>query len=121
VNTTISHGDVSIDETIYFVEILVTPLLGKPAISKLNLIRFVNELNLGHSLDKASCVKAFPSLFKGLGLMNSEVSISLNTNVEPFVQSVPRRVAAARKKPLQGELRRMEDLGVIEKIEEPTE
>ena len=37
------------------------------------------------------------------------------------MQSVPRRVAAARKQPLKEELTRMEKLGVIEKIERPTE
>lgn len=39
----------------------------------------------------------------------------------PFIQTVPRRVAAARKEPLWLELERMKRLGVIEKVEELTE
>ena len=53
--------------------------------------------------------------------MDTQVRIVINSGVEPFVQSVPRRVAAARKQPLKEELTRMEKLGVIEKIERPTE
>ena len=36
----------SVRETVYFVDGLVTPLLGKPAISKLDLIRFLDDVSL---------------------------------------------------------------------------
>ena len=41
--------------------------------------------------------------------------------MEPFKQSVSRRVAAAKKQPLKEELIQMETLGVIEQIKEPAE
>lgn len=107
-----------VTDTLYLVDGLVEPLLGKPAIAKLELLKFVGEL--------AECsgfgwFAQFPKLFEGLGSMESEVRITLERGVAPFAQSVPRRVAAARKKPLREELSRMERLGVISKIEEPTD
>ena len=104
-----------IKETVYLVEGLVTPLLGKPAISKLGLINFVQEI-------EGSCpwFIEYPKVFEGLGSMKNEVTIRLKKDVSPFVQAVPRRIAAARKQPLRMELDRMEKLGVIERIEKPT-
>jgi len=91
-------------------------LLGKPAIANLGLINFASVID-----DNADWLSRYSSLFQGLGTMDGEVKIVLDDKVEPFVQSVPRRVAAARRQPLQEELSRMEALGVIEKIESPTE
>ena len=110
------RNDTQIDETVYLVEGLVTPLLGKPAISKLGLIQFIHEV-------EGSCpwFSDFPEVFKCLGNMKNEVNITLKEEHTPFVQSVPRRIAAARKKHLKLELERMERLGVIKKIEKPTE
>lgn len=103
-------------ETIYLVENLVTPLLGKPALAKLKLIEFTDSITSTDSWrDK------FPQLFKGLGTMKSSVKIKLKDDHKPFAQAVPRKVAAARREPLRRELLRMEEMGVIEKIESPTE
>ena len=83
-----------VDETIYLVEGLVTPLLGKPAIAKLGLIEFIHEV-------EGSCpwYSKFPKVFEGLGAMKTEVNIVLKGDVVPFAQAVPRRIAAARKHP----------------------
>lgn len=115
---TLKIQDKMVEDTIYIVNGLVEPLLGKPAISGLGLIQFIDEVN-----DKSAhnWCSEFPKLFQGLGEMGSEVRISLQSQVKPFTQSVPRRVPAARKKPLLDELCRMEKLGVIQKIEEPTD
>ena len=102
-------------ETVYLVENLVTPLLGKPAIAKLKLIEFTDAISVD------SWKSRFPELFTGLGTMKSAVKIKLKADHVPFAQAVPRRVAAARREPLRKELKRMEAMGVIEKIETPTE
>ena len=52
--------------------------------------------------------------------MGTEVKIQIKEDAVPFVQTVPCRVAVARRKPLQEELFRMERLGVIEKVKDPT-
>ena len=53
--------------------------------------------------------------------MGTQVRIVIDSGVEPFVQSVPRRVAAAKKQKLKKEFIQLEKLGVIEKIERSTE
>ena len=53
--------------------------------------------------------------------MSTEVKIQIKEDALPFVQVVPRCIAAARKQPLYEELRQMEKLGVIEQVERPTE
>ena len=70
------HAEVSLQldarevkDTVFFVENLVTPLLGKPAISKLKLIDFADTVN---SLDWRM---KFPKLFTGLGTMKRSVKI----------------------------------------------
>lgn len=92
----------------------MTPLLGKPAIAKLGLIQFVQEVVPVNG----DWIHKYPTLFQGLGLMANEVKI---IEVEPCVQSVPRRVGVTGKPALKEELQRMENLGVIKKNEQPTE
>jgi len=111
----LSVGNRKFQETVYLVEGLVTPLLGKPAIAGLDLIRFIDDVNCG-----IQWKSLYPKLFSGLGTMSTKVKINLKEEVEPFVQSTPRRIAAARKQPLKEELGRMVKMGVIKKIEEPT-
>lgn len=88
---------------------MAVPLLGKPAISKLKLIEFNDEIATENWKEK------FPKLFTGLGTMDSSVRITTSDEAIPFAQAVPRRVAAARREPLRQELIRMEKMGVIEK------
>ena len=71
--------------------------------------------------DKTDLILKFPDLFTGLGSMEDKVKIVLEDDAIPFTQSIPRRVAAAQKQPLLEELNWMERLGVIAKVEEPTE
>ena len=53
--------------------------------------------------------------------MPSEVKVTLDPKVTPYAQAVPRRVPAARKAQLLTELQRIEKMGGIEKVEEPTD
>ena len=106
-----------IEEWVYVIKNLKRPLLGKPTIKKLKLLQFIDSVDD----DTIGWEKEFPKLFTGLGCMPSEVKITLDPNVTPYAQAVPRRVPAARKAPLFTELQRMEKMGVIEKVEEPTD
>ena len=112
----LSYSDRVYIDTVYVIEDLVTPLLGKPALSGLQVITFVGEI-----VSKQEWTTKFPKLFTGLGSMDTEVKIELREGATPYCQSIPRRVAAARRKPMLEELRRMEKLGVIQKVEGPTE
>ena len=113
---TISTNSKSVQAKLYVVENLVTPLLGKPAIYKLGLLNSIGKIQV--DTDWRS---EFPKLFRTLGTMESEARIIIDGEVIPYAQSVPRSVAAARRYPLLDELRRVESLGLIEKVEEPTD
>ena len=63
----------------------------------------------------------FPSLFQGLGKLEGEYTIQLQDGAKPFVLSTPHRVAIPLFEPVKQELQRMENLGVIAKVEQPTE
>lgn len=45
-----------------------------------------------------------------IGEMKTAVKVSIQDHVKPVVQSVPRRVAAARREPVRKELARIEQL-----------
>ena len=103
-------------DIIYVVDGLVTPLLGKPALSKLQVIHFVDEVK-----SKSDWTAQYPKLFSGLGEIGTDVKLDLREGVAPYCQAVPRQVAAARRKPMKDELERMVKLGVIKRVEGPTE
>ena len=109
--------DKVVEEWVYVIKNLKRPLLGKPTIKKLKLLEFIESVED----ESPGWVKEFPRLFSGLGCMPSEVKVTLDPSVTPFAQAVPRRVPAARKAPLLAELQRMEKMGVIVKVEQPTD
>lgn len=113
----LQKGDKIVEEWVYVINNLKRPLLGKPTIKKLNLLQFIDEVDA----DATVCEKEFPKLFTGLGSMPHEVNVTLDPKVTPFAKAVPRTVPAARKGLLFTELQRMERMGVVEKIEEPTD
>ena len=63
----------------------------------------------------------FPNLFTGLGKLKDNYQIKLKSDAKPYTLQVPRRVALPLLPKVKAELHRMETLGVISKIEEPTE
>ena len=83
-------------ESIYIVEHLQTPLLGRQAITRLvlQLILISQRLNAveEQSLAGVDPVKEFPSLFRGLGKLGGEHTIQLKENATPYTLSTSRRV-----------------------------
>ena len=63
----------------------------------------------------------FPSLFKGLGKLQGDYKIELLDDVEPYSLSTPQRVAIPLLKSVRQELDRMEQSGVIARVNQPTE
>ena len=62
----------------------------------------------------------YPTLFKGLGIMEPEHHIKLNVNITPVVHP-PRKIPVGLRDQLKKELDSMEETGVIRKVDEPTE
>ena len=108
------------DEEIYVVKGLHKPLLGRPAIDKLRLVSRVSSINHANQ-SPMDPMEKFPNLFKGLGKLQGDYKIQLKEGAKPYALSTPRRVAIPLMKPVEQELQRMEALGVIAKVQEPTE
>ncbi len=105
------------EEEVYVVRGLHKPLLGRPAIDKLSLVSRISSVDQSNQtpMDK------FPNLFKGLGKLQGDYTIQLKEGAKPYALSTPRPVAIPLTKPVRQELQRMEALGVIAKVQEPTE
>ena len=113
---TISSDNKSVQEDIYVVRGLTRCLLGRPTIEKLELVKRVNEVFMPEIVKQN-----FPKLFEGLGKLDGQYSIKLKDDAKPFALTVPRRVSTPLMSQVKTELDRMEETGVISKINEPTE
>ena len=107
-----------VEQVIFVVKELRRHLLGRPAIETLDL---AVRIGIVKGEERQSPINQFPSLFQGLGKLEGEYSIKLQEGAEPFTLTVPRRVAIPLMKQVKDELQRMEQLGVIARVSEPTE
>ena len=101
---------------VYVVKELAKPLLGQPAIEQLHLLS-----RIGGVSGQLNPVTQFPALFEGLGKLEGPYTIQLKEGAKPFALSTPRRIAVPLLPAVKRELQRMEKLGVIRKIDDPTE
>ncbi len=69
---------------------------------------------------KEDMISRFSECFRGMGLFPGEYHIELKADAEPVIHP-PRRVPFALHNKLENELKRMLDLDVIEKVDEPTD
>ena len=101
---------------------LKEPLLGRPAINALNLVQKVEIIQAEERSETEDQVKStYPKLFKGLGELDGEFSIKLKPDSTPFALTTPRRVATPLLNKVKAELERMENMGVVSKVDVPTE
>ena len=99
----------------YVIRNLKRPLLGRPAIEALKIVSLVEPVS------ESNIAKQFPRLFKRLGKMEGYYEIRLKDDVKPFALSTPRGVALPLLSKVKAELQQMENIGVITKIDEPTD
>ena len=112
----IKKGRNSSKRPIYVVKDLHTNLLSLSAITALKLVRRVNS-----SSTEPMWTKLYPKLFTGLGVMGESYTIKLKEGAVPYSLHVPRNVPIPQRPQVKTELERMESLGVISKVEHPTE
>ena len=114
---TLTVNQNSANQTIFVVKDLRSNLLGLPAILALNLVTRVTEV----SEDYSSIVqKKYPRVFTGLGTMQGVYTIKLHANAQPRAIYVARNVPIPLREKVHVELSRMEKLGVISRVDEPT-
>ena len=96
-------------------------ILGLPSCRKLNLV----TLNCAVSehpppLNSKEDLRLYPDCFKGIGKFRETFHITLDPAVTPVVHA-PRRCPIHIKDDVRNEINQMVELGVIEKVEEPTD
>ena len=112
----ISYKGKSINHPVFVVAGLKTNLLGLPAITSLNLAARINNLDAL----KDEVLDQFPSVFQGLGTLGEEYEIQLKSDAKPFSLFTARNVPLPLRKKVLQELDRMEHIGVISKVDQPT-
>ncbi|KAI2645074.1 Retrovirus-related Pol polyprotein [Labeo rohita] len=88
---------------------------GRPAITKLGLVTRVDDISI-HTLQER-----YPKLCSGLGLILRPYTIKLSPGAVPFSLKTPRRIPLLLMPKVENEQQRMKHLGVISRVEEPTE
>lgn len=112
---TVTTGHRSARDTIYVVDGLVEPLLGKSLIKQLDLIKFTAAVQ-----EEGTWRVKYAKLFKGLGCLKQEYTIQVDNEQTPYATPVPRIIPAARKEAARAEINRMLDMGVIRPVDKPT-
>ena len=111
------HRTKQTSQSVFVVEGLKTNLLGLPTITALNLAVRVDVIT---DVSEKDIPKQFPSLFQGLGNLGEEYNIQLKPEAKPFAIFTPRHVPLPLRTKVQEELDRMESLGVISRVDQPT-
>ncbi|XP_034038462.1 golgin subfamily A member 3 [Thalassophryne amazonica] len=107
----------SVSQEVYLVSGLVQPLLSRPACEALGLVYRVNTVTESEIDFRA----AYPDVFKDLGMLKEPYHIELEQGAIPVALSAPRRIPLPLRDAVRTELHRMEEMGVISKVTEPTE
>ena len=102
-------------QKVYLVEKLKCALLGQPAIEALGLLKLVG------SIKARNTVNQHKDRFQGLGNLGEPYRIQLCPDAKPYALTTPRRVALPLLDKVREELQRMQDEGIISKVEESTE
>ena len=102
-----------------------TPLFGLKSCIEFDLVKFTYAVDskqlVTHShMTKSSVLKDYPQLFNSLGSIPDECSIHLKPDAIPVIHP-PRKIPVALKDRCKAELDRMESLGVIQRVQEPSQ
>lgn len=104
-----------IQEEIYVVNDLNVALLSRPASVKLKLVYRAD------TTDKSEMEETYPKVCQGLGMMQQPYTIKLRPDAIPYSLATPRRVPIPLLGKVKEELKQIEDIGVISRVEEPTD
>lgn len=123
IQSTLESKDQNSTQPVFVIENLARPLLGLPALTASHLVEPMDEINtLGEKEDPEKIFKnPFPKVFTGLGRLEGNDQMRLKENAVPYALPTPRRVPIPLSEKVKEELKRMEEMGVISKMEKPTE
>ncbi|UYV81030.1 K02A2.6-like [Cordylochernes scorpioides] len=107
------------------VDLPAPPILGLAACKKLELILKVESLEQDHTRTKMDAsptkiIESYRDVFDEIGTLPGEHSVILRENAHPRIQ-LARRIPFALKKPVEMELKSMEEQKIISKVDQPAE
>ena len=111
----ITVGSRMCKQTIFVVRGLRRNLMGLPAITSLDVAR-----QIGETIVASNVKEHFPKIFDGLGNLGEEYLVKLKGDAVPYSLFTPRNVAIPLHEKVREELMRMEALGIISKVTQPT-
>ena len=94
------------------------PLLKRIACQKLGV---ANVDEIASQVRTRHMKRTHPKVFTGLGCMPGEYEIKHREGLAPLNLATPRRIPIPLQPRVREKLKRMEDMGVIEKVDQPTE
>ena len=117
---TLRHKGKQSQQQVYLLRHLKRNRLGLPAITALELAARLDATAQEEVQEGKGIQHEFPNIFKGLGNLGEEFTIQLKPDATPHALYTPRHVPLPLKPEVEQELKRMESLGVISKVDEPT-
>lgn len=118
---TLQYNSRKIKSTVYVIQNLTRPLLGRLTSEKLRIVSICKISLSGRITTQVEPEKEFPKIFSSMGSFKGEVTIKLKEGSKPFAQTVPRPVPIPRLEPLEKELKKLQEDNIIAPIIEPTE
>ena len=116
----LTHNGLSVTQPVFVVKGLKTNLLGLPAIVALQLVTRMDSLDSSAEHQIIQIIHQFPTVFKGLGTLGGEYTIQLRSDAKPFSLYSARHIPLPLRSQVKTELSRMESLGVISRVDQPT-
>ena len=114
------HNGKTAQHSVFVVRDLKSNLLGLPAITSLGLVARVATTETSEPKIQ-SYQERFPELFQGLGNLGEPYEIHLKPGATPHCIYTPRHVPLPLRDKVKQELDKMEAMGVITKIDNPTQ
>ena len=107
----------------------LTPILGNPTIRRMDLVRVQHQNVMAVNtevqcssqspLSKEEVLTKYPNVFQGTGKLQGQYKLEIEEDAKPVIHS-PRRVPVALKEKLKHELKRLQSIGITERVTEPT-
>ena len=111
---TLSSTNHKCNHDVHAIQLLKHNLSGLPAIKELHLLAQVDHMNL-------SQCQVINQYLSGLGTFKKEFEITVRSDAKPFAIYTRHKVPLHLRQKVKDELSRMESLGVISKIDTPTQ
>lgn len=137
-NLNISHGNHQHSRNFHVVQTGGPVILGLPTCNALELVTLNADIQIGQSefadsqpiqtlkdlkgdpKAKQLVLTKYNDCFIGIGCFEGKHHITIDPNAQPVVHP-PRRVPVALREPLRDELNRLEEKGIIAKVDRPTD